>query len=153
MPIVCVPHVEVTAHAQIMIGGVASKMSTDGSFIVRGATEDDLKALTRFLVMESWPVNPHDLACGYAFDPSGFFVGELNGEIISHISAVKYPGHSAYIGNFLVKKEHRGKSYGRQIWDAAWKTLDHNCTGPWMESITWFPRMNLSAFSLCGRPQ
>ena len=37
------------------------KMSTDGSFIVRGATEDDFKALTRFFVMESWPINPHDL--------------------------------------------------------------------------------------------
>ena len=105
-----------------------STMSTDGSFIVRSATEDDLKALTSFFVMESWPVNLHDLACGYAFDPSGFFVGELNGEIVSHINAVKYPGHSACIGNFLVKKEHRGKGYGRQTWDAAWKSLDHNCT-------------------------
>jgi GNAT superfamily N-acetyltransferase len=103
-------------------------MSTDGSFIVRGATEDDLKAVTHLAVMESWPVNPHDIACGYAFDPSGFFVGELNGEIISHISAVKYPGHSTYMGNLLVKKDHRGKGYGRQTGEAAWKLLDHSCT-------------------------
>ena len=102
--------------------------SKNGSFIVRGATEDDLKAITHIIVMESWPVNPHDMACGYAFDPSGFFVGELNGEVISHVNFVTYPGHSTYIGNFLVKKEHRGKGYGRQTWDAAWKTLDHNCT-------------------------
>ena len=27
-----------------------------------------------------------------------------------------------------MKKEHRGKGYGRQIWDTAWKSLDHNCT-------------------------
>ena len=102
--------------------------STDGSFIVRGATEDDLKAITHLILMESWPVNPHDMACGYAFDPSGFFVGELNGEVVSHVNFIKYPGHSTYIGNFLVKKEHRGKNYGRQTWDVAWKTLDHNCT-------------------------
>ena len=91
------------AHAQtiVILRGVASKMSTDGSkngsFIVRGATEDDLKAITRIIVMESWPVNPHDMACGYAFDPSGFFVGELNGEVISHVNFVKYPGHSTYL--------------------------------------------------------
>jgi hypothetical protein len=66
-----------------------NQMSTD-SFIVRGATADDLKAVTRLIVMESWRINPHDLAYGYAFDPSAFFVGELNGEIISHINAVKY---------------------------------------------------------------
>jgi GNAT superfamily N-acetyltransferase len=102
-------------------------MSTDG-FIVRGATEDDFKAVSRLIVMESWRINPHDMACGYAFDPSAYFVGELNGEVISHINAVKYPGHSAYIGNYVVKKEHRGKGYGKQTWDAAWKSLDHDCT-------------------------
>ena len=40
------------------------------------------------------------LSAAYAFDPNAFFVGELNGEVISHCdsNAVKNPGHvhSAY---------------------------------------------------------
>ena len=100
----------------------------DSPFVVRSATEDDLKVVTRLGVMENWHFNPHDLVCAYAFDPSAFFVGELNGEVISHINAVKYPGHSAYIGTFIVKKEYRGKGYGKQTWDSAWRSLNHNCT-------------------------
>ena len=103
-------------------------MSKDCSFLVRGATEDDLKAVTRLGVVEDWHFNPYDLACAHTFDPSGFFVGELNGEIISHVNAVKYPGHSAYIGTFIVQKEHRGRGYGKQTWDAVWRSLDLNCT-------------------------
>jgi predicted GNAT family N-acyltransferase len=100
-------------------------MSTDG-FILRGATEDDFKAVTHLIVMESWRINPHDMACGYAFDPSAFFVGDLSSvtSMLSSILAIR----SAYIGNYVVKKEHRGKGYGKQTWDAAWKSLDHNCT-------------------------
>ena len=103
-------------------------MSKNSPFIVRGATEDDLKVVTRLGVLEDWHFNPHDLVCAHAFDPSAFFVGELNGEVISHVNVVKYPGHSAYIGTFIVKKEHRGKGYGKQTWDAAWRSLDHDCT-------------------------
>ena len=103
-------------------------MSKEGSFVVRGAREDDLKVVIRLGVREDWHFNPHDLACAYAFDPSGFFVGELDGKVISHINAVKYPGHSTYIGSFIVQKEHRGKGYGKQTWDTAWRSLDRNCT-------------------------
>ena len=58
----------------------------------------------------------------------GLFVGELNSDVVSHISAVKYSAHSAFIGAFIVAKEHRGKGYGRQTWDVAWKSLDKNYT-------------------------
>ena len=69
-----------------------------------------------------------DLSCAYYFDPGGFFVGELDGEITSHIMAIKYPGHSTHIGSFMVDKEYRGKGYGEKTWNFAWKTLDHSCT-------------------------
>ena len=45
-PITSVIGAKLIAHVQMIVRGVASKMSTDGSktgsFIVRGATEDDL---------------------------------------------------------------------------------------------------------------
>ena len=103
-------------------------MATSVPVIVRAAAEEDLKVITRLGVFEDWHFNPHDLACAIRFDPAGFFIAELDGEVIGHINAVKYPGHSAYIGTFIVEKERRGKGYGRQLWDAAWRSLDHRCT-------------------------
>ena len=104
-------------------------MAAEGSpIIVRGANEEDLQAGTRLVVLEDWHVNPQDFASAYAFDPSGFFVGELDGEIVSCINAVKYPGHSAFIGELVVQKEQRGKGYGILISEAAWRSLDHSCT-------------------------
>ena len=103
-------------------------MATEMKFIVRGALLEDMEVSTRLEVLESRHLGTHDLVSIYSADPSGFFVGELNGKVISHISAVKYPSHSAFIGAFIVAKEHRGKGYGRQTWDAAWKSLDRDYT-------------------------
>ncbi len=97
-------------------------------FIVRGALVEDMSVPTRLGALENWHFGTHDLASIYSADPSGFFVGELNGEIISHISAVQYPAHSAFVGAFIVAKEYRGKGYGQQTWDAAWKPLDKDYT-------------------------
>ena len=97
-------------------------------FIVRSALVEDMEVPTRLGVLENWHLGTHDLASIHSAYPTGFFVGELNGEVISHIIAVKYPSHSAFIGMFIVTKEYRGKGYGRQTWDAAWKSLDRDYT-------------------------
>ena len=97
-------------------------------FTVRGATVEDMEVPTRLGIMEGWHFGSHDLASIYAADPSGFFAGEFNGAIVSHINAIKYPAHSAFIGTFIVAKEYRGNGYGKQTWDVAWKSLDRNYT-------------------------
>ena len=105
-----------------------TKMAAN-KFVVRGASLADLKVANRFVTLQkNWHFGPDDLSCAYAFDPSGFFVGELDGEVIGHIDAVKYPGHSAFIGMYIVQKELRGRGYGKKIWDTAWKSLDHTYT-------------------------
>ena len=98
------------------------------NFAVRVASVGDLNIPTRLGVMEDWHLGCNDLVSFHTFDPSGFFVGELDGEIISHINAVKYPSHSSFIGAFVVLKEHRGKGYGKQTWDVAWESLDKRYT-------------------------
>ena len=103
-------------------------MAKSGTFLVRGASPGDLKVVNRLSILHNWHFGPYELSCGYAFDPSGFFVGELDGQVIGHINAVKYPGHSAFIGVFIVQKEFRGRGYGKKIWDTAWGTLDHSST-------------------------
>jgi GNAT superfamily N-acetyltransferase len=95
-----------------------------GKFEVRNAKPEDLTFSTHLAITNNWQVGPHDLSCAYDFDPSGFFVGELDGAVISNVNMTKYPGHSAFIGSFMCLEEHRGKGYGRKTWNAAWKTLD-----------------------------
>ena len=105
-------------------------VSLASKFVVRNASEDELDVATRLgvTVLTEWHVSPLEFSCAYALDPTGFYVGELNGEIISLINCIKYPGHSAFISTFLVKAEHRGKGYGRQTWDTAWKSLNKSTT-------------------------
>lgn len=98
-----------------------------GNFEVRNAKPEDLAFSTHFAISNNWRFGPHDLSCAYDFDPSGFFVGELDGKVISNVNMTKYPGHSAFIGSFMCLEEHRGKGYGKQTWDTAWKTLDQTC--------------------------
>ena len=97
-------------------------------FKIRGALVEAMEVVTRLGILENRHFGSHNLASAYAADPSGFFVGELNSEVISHIHAIKYPAHSAFIGTFIVAKEHKGKGYGGQTWDTAWKSVDKTYT-------------------------
>ncbi|EDV19955.1 hypothetical protein TrispH2_009743 [Trichoplax sp. H2] len=47
-------------------------------------------------------------------DPTGFYVGLLNGETIGCVSGMKYE-NSIFWGNQMVLKEHRGKGYGKKL--------------------------------------
>ena len=116
-------------------------------FIVRGANVEDMQVPTRLGELENWHFGSHDLVSIYAADPNGFFVGELNGEIISHISAIQYPKHSAFIDTFIVEKEHRGKGYGRQTWDVAWNYLDKKYTIGLVAVTHMIPRYEKLGFS------
>ena len=113
------------------MGGVGEEAMVDtgsgleGKFIVRTATEEDLKAAVRLIASVDWHINPYDLHCVYKFQSGGFFVGELDGEVVGHIDAISYPGHLTSIGAFVVKKELRKKGLGRQIWNVAWRSVDH----------------------------
>ena len=107
--------------------GLKKKKKMAGKFEIRNAKPDDLSFPTHFAITNNWRYGPHDLSRAYDFDPSGFFVGELDGKIISHVNMIKYPGHSAFIGTLVCQEEHRGKGYGKKTWDTAWKTLDQSC--------------------------
>jgi hypothetical protein len=42
-------------------------------------------------------------------------VGELNGEIISLIICIRYPGHPAFTSTFLVKAEYRERAMAGKL--------------------------------------
>ena len=65
------------------------------------------------------------LRCAFCCDPSGFFVGELDGKKISYISVVKYDCFA--IGSyFMVEGAYVGRGYARQMWQAAGASLDED---------------------------
>ncbi len=78
---------------------------------------------------EGWNPGLHDADCFYAADPDGFLIGLLNGEPIAVISVVKYGAAFGFLGCYIVKPPHRGKGYGKQIWNAGLAYLGERTIG------------------------
>ena len=91
---------------------VRSFVTATSSLVFRPATIKDVDVFTRRTIKESWHVGPHDYPCAYAFDPEGFFIGEIDGELASHVCAVRYPNHHAHFGGIVVTNKFRGKGFG-----------------------------------------
>ena len=83
-------------------------------------TEQELQSvIINAIVKEGWRPGLKDAECFLACDPISAFVGELNGTPICCITVTKYSNSLAFGGCFYVSKEHRGKGYGRKIYNAA----------------------------------
>ena len=72
-----------------------------------------------FGVSEGWMPAIDEAEIFYNTDPEGFFVGELDGKPISCVSLVRYGESFAFVGMYIVLKEHRGKGYGLTLWKRA----------------------------------
>ena len=68
---------------------------------------------------ENWRPGLHDAECFLECDPTGFFVGELNGKPVCCVSMTKYNDNYAFFGCYVVKKDYRGCGYGMKISNAA----------------------------------
>jgi len=98
-------------------------------FIIRNASKDEMQIIADWSKIEQWNPGEFDAVCFYNSDPSGFFVGELNREVIGCISAFAYDKEFGFIGLYIVKPEYRRKGYGIQIWKKAMDYLDDRCIG------------------------
>lgn len=87
--------------------------------IIRPATLDDLQIVIDWAASEGWNPGLNDAACFHAADPSGFFVGESEGRLVSAISAVKYGKSFAFIGLYIVHPDFRGRGIGMATWNHA----------------------------------
>ena len=85
-------------------------------FTVRNMTRKEVDLAIEWAAQEGWNPGVHDADCFYATDPGGFFVGLLNEEPISCISAVAYDGGFGFLGFYIVKPGHRGRGFGLQTW-------------------------------------
>lgn len=89
-------------------------LTKSSSIIYRSATATDVDIMTQRAVIEGWHIGPYDFQCGFAFDPRGFFICKINGELVSHVVSVRYPNHSSFIGGNIVTKQFRGKGYSQK---------------------------------------
>jgi len=92
--------------------------TADSNFIVRVMRPEEVEIIRTWAIAEGWNPGLHVGPCFFATDPRGFFVGELDGQLVSCISCVAYDGSFGFLGQYIVKPEFRGKGYGVQTWRA-----------------------------------
>lgn len=97
-------------------------MTADLDYKIVVASLNQVKWIVKMADDEGWNTGYKDAVTLHQVDPTGFFVGLLDGQPISCIAGVKYE-HFAYIAYYIVVKEHRGKGYGLKIFQHAMNYL------------------------------
>jgi GNAT superfamily N-acetyltransferase len=85
---------------------------------IRPMSRADLEAALGWARDEGWNPGLDDVGPFFAQDPSGFLMGWLGTVRVGCISVVKYGADFAFLGLYIVHPAHRGKGYGKAIWDA-----------------------------------
>jgi len=85
---------------------------------IKPMTLSDLEVALGWARDEGWNPGLDDAAAFYAQDPGGFLMGWLGTVRIGCISVVRYGSDFAFLGLNIVHPAHRGKGYGKAIWDA-----------------------------------
>ncbi|MER8043624.1 GNAT family N-acetyltransferase [Streptomyces sp. NPDC094032] len=86
--------------------------------IARASLQD--WALVRdWAAAEGWNPGVADASAFFAQDPEGFFLGRIDGEVVSAISVVNYSDVYSFLGFYLVRPDQRGLGHGLATWRAA----------------------------------
>ena len=93
-------------------------------------TEEEFESIIiNAMAKEGWRPGLKDAECFVACDPTGTFVGELNGKPVCCINFTKYGDSFALGGCHIVKEEYRGKRYGGKILNAAMASVKPRSIG------------------------
>ena len=98
-------------------------MDMNSELQIRSLGRDEMALPLDWAAREGWNPGLHDADCFFAADGGGFLVGELAGEPIGTISAVRYGGEFGFVGFYIVRPDVRGRGYGIQLWRAAMERL------------------------------
>jgi len=77
--------------------------------------QDEVAIAVEWAKQEGWNPGINDAELFYQADPNGFFVGEVEGELVAVGSAVVYDNSFAFCGLYIVAPKHRGKGYGLEL--------------------------------------
>lgn len=86
---------------------------------IRTMALPELRLALDWAADEGWNPGLHDAACFFAADPNGFLVGELDGEPVACVSAVRYDDHFGFGGFYIAWPDMRGMGFGMRVWRAA----------------------------------
>lgn len=92
-------------------------------FAIRTMPRDGIDVAVEWAAREGWNPGLGDADAFFAADPEGFLVGELDGEPVATISAVKYGRSFGFMGFYIVRPDCRGNGYGLRLWEAAMTRL------------------------------
>lgn len=96
---------------------------------IRTMNRKDLAVAIEWAAKEGWNPGLYDAESFYETDPNGYFMGFLNNEPISCISAVSYGGEFGFLGFYITKPEYQGRGYGIQVWNKAIEYLGNQNIG------------------------
>ncbi|MGK7912631.1 MAG: GNAT family N-acetyltransferase [Synechococcus sp.] len=88
------------------------------SYTIQTMARPQLDIAIDWAASEGWNPGLHDANSFYTTDPTGFFIGLLDGQPIASISAVRYGTTYGFIGFYIVHPDYRGQGYGLKIWQA-----------------------------------
>jgi GNAT superfamily N-acetyltransferase len=78
---------------------------------------------------EGWNPGLRDADAFHLADPEGFFMGVVDDEPASCISAVRYGQNFGFLGFYIVNPKWRGRGYGQEIWQHALEHLSGRIIG------------------------
>ena len=92
------------------------------AFEISTASTAEMAKFKEWAGDEGWNPGQSDILAFAAADPSGFFLGRLNGEPVASVSGVRYGAEFGFLGFYIARPSVRGQGYGIQLWQAA---MDH----------------------------
>lgn len=93
-------------------------MKPDKHYVISQMNQDEMSTAIAWAKHEGWNPGLQDGKCFYQTDPSGFFVGKLDGKIIAMGSAVVYDSDFAFCGFYMVDSDYRDQGYGLALTQA-----------------------------------
>jgi len=99
------------------------------NYKIRLMTLEDLRLAVVWAAKEGWNPGIYDAEPFWAADPTGFFIGEINGKAVSTYSAVKYGSTFSFHGFYIVKNEYRKKGLGLPIWNIGRESVGKRIIG------------------------
>lgn len=99
------------------------------TFEIRTMSKSDLDTAIDWARNEGWNPGAEDLDPFHAADPEGYFMGFVDDEPVSCISAVSYGDAFGFIGFYICHPDHRGKGFGFPVWQHAMEYLKDRTVG------------------------
>jgi len=105
-------------------------MEEEAELSIRSMKQDEVQEIAlEWAAAEGWNPGIYDAPSFYSADDKGFFVGFLDDEPIACISAVAYSRDFGFVGFYIVKKEYRGRGFGKEMWETAMDYLHSQNVG------------------------